>query len=196
MEENNFLKEVFEKNDGVLTSKDLRLLGYSYYSINKLLDEQIIDRIRRGKYTLHESDEDEYFLIQQIIPTGILCMLSAASVYNYTTYIPHEHHLAIKSNYYPSLPDYPPVKLYYWRKSQYSLGVITRRVNGAMIKIYDKEKTVCDFLKFRNKLDLAVVKEVIKAYIQDDERDLVRLKSYAKALKLETILRTYLEILL
>ena len=190
------LRMVFNKNNGVLTSKDLRLMGYNYYSINKLLDEQVIERISRGKYMLHESDEDEYFLVQQIIPTGILCLLSAATIYNYTTFIPHDYHLAIKSNYSPSLPEYPPVKLYYWRKNQYSLGVTTRSVNGSTVRIYDKEKTVCDFLKFRNKLDPAIVKEVVKAYIQDNERDLVRLKAYSKALRIETVLRNYFEILL
>lgn len=196
MEKTDFLKGVFDENNGVLTSKDLRSLGYNYYSINKLLDEQVIERISRGKYVLHESDGDEYFLIQQIIPTGILCLLSAAAVYEYTTFIPHEYHLAVKGNYYPSVPDYPPVRLYYWRKSQYSLGAVTRLVNGSTIRMYDKEKTVCDFLKFRNKLDFAVVKEVVKSYIKDDERDLIKLKAYSKELRVETVLQNYFEILL
>ena len=104
--------------------------------------------------------------------------------------------MAIKSNYYPTLPDHPPIKLHYWRGKQYELGVTSVLVNDSTLRIYDKEKTVCDFLKFRNKLDMNVVKEVIKAYIADEERNLVKLKHYSKELRIESVLSNYLAILL
>ncbi|MEO1513745.1 MAG: type IV toxin-antitoxin system AbiEi family antitoxin domain-containing protein [Bacteroidota bacterium] len=190
------LRRLFMENKGVLTSRELQSAGYNHYSIRKFLQKGAIERVSRGKYVFHEFDENEYFLAQQIIPTGIICLLSAAAIYDYTTFIPKKYHLAIKSNYYPSLPDYPPIKLYYWRKKQYELGVIQQSVSQSTLNIYDKEKTVCDFLKFRNKLDPSIVKEVLKSYIKDEERDFAKLKSYSKDLKIESILSNYLEILL
>lgn len=190
------LRELFNEKNGILTFQELQSSGYSYYLIRKMIAEGIIERISRGKYVLHESVEDEYLLAQQIIPTGIVCLLSAAAIFNYTTFIPHSYHMAIKGNYHPSLPDYPPIKLYYWRKKQYIFGIKSINLNQSTLRIYDKEKTICDFLKFRNKLDVNVVKEVIKAYLADEERNLVKLKTYSKELKVESVLDNYLGILL
>jgi len=190
------LRTLLKENKGVLTLQDLRIMGLTYYSIKKLIGDGIIVRIKRGKYIHHESEEDEFFLVQQIIPTGIICLLSAAAIYNYTTYIPNSYHIAIKSNYYPSLPEYPSIKVYYWRKKQYDLGIISMHLNGSDLRIYDREKTVCDFLKFRKKLDKNVVHEVLKNYLKDEDKDLVKLKKYSKDLKIESILTNYLEMLL
>jgi len=196
MEKEEKLRNLFNESKGILTFQDLQSLGLTHYSIKRLIGDGIIERVKRGKYIHLESEEDEYSLIQQIIPLGIICLASAASIYNYTTYIPNTYHLAIKSNFYPSLPEYPPIKLHYWRKKQYGLGIISILLNESKIRIYDKEKTVCDFLKFRKKLDANVVKEVLKAYLKDEEKDLIKLKKYSKELKIESILINYLEILL
>lgn len=196
MEKTKKLQKLFKENQGVLTSQKLQSFGFNQYLIKKLIKQGIIERIRRGTYIHSEYEEDEYFLVQQIIPKGIICLLSAASIYNYTTYIPNSYHLAIKSNYYPTLPEYPPITLYYWRPTQYKLGIIKKSINELPLKIYDKEKTVCDFLKFRKKLETTVVNQVIKSYLKDGERDLIKLKRYSKELKIESILNNYLEILL
>ncbi len=190
------LKKRFRESKGVLTAQELQSFGLTRYSINQLIKDGILERIKRGKYIHAESEEDEYYLVQQMIPTGIICLLSAAAIYNFTTHIPNKYHLSIKSNYHPTLPVYPPIKLYYWRRKQYELGIIPMLLNGSILRIYDKEKTVCDFLKFRKKLTTSVVKEVIKTYLKDDERDLIKLKQYSKALKVESVLNNYLEILL
>lgn len=190
------LKDLFNKNHGVLTFQELNQFGLTHYAIKKLIKEGLVERVKRGRYTISEIEEDEYFLAQQITSSGIYCLYTAASIHNYTTYIPNEYDLAIKSNYSPNLPEYPRIKLYYWRKKQYELGRILLSPNESNIWVYDKEKTVCDFLKFRNKIDRNIVKEVLRGYLNDKERDLVKLKKYSKELKIESILNQYLEILL
>jgi len=189
------LRLLSKKKKGILTFQELRSIGLTSYSIKKLLGNGTLERIKRGKYIHHESEEDQYLLVQQMISSSIISLLSAAAIYNYTTHIPNKYHISIKGNYHPILPDYPPIKLYFWRKKQYKLGIKSIRINDSHLRIYDKEKTVCDFLKFRNKLDTNVVKEVLKAYLNDSEKDLIKLKEYSKELKIESILNNYLEIL-
>lgn len=187
------LQKFFNEKNGVVTSQELLTLGLTHYLIEKLVKKGTIERIKRGTFILADSEEDEYFIVQQTVPRSILCLLSAANIYNYTTFIPNKYHLAIKSNYHPNLPEYPPIKLYYWRKKQFELGTIEMILNESTIRIYNKEKTVCDFIKFRQKLDTNVVKEVIKSYLKDEERDLNKLKSYSQKLRIESVLNNYLE---
>ena len=190
------LRILLRDKKGVLTYQELQSIGLTQYLIRKLIRNGTLERIKKGKYVHHELVEDEYFLVQQMFPSSIICLLSAAAIYNFTTHIPNRYHITVKSNFHSKSPEYPPIKFYYWRKKQYELGLKITRINGSNLRIYDKEKTVCDFLKFRKKLDINVVKEVLKTYLKDDERDLVKLKKYSKELKIESILNIYLEILL
>lgn len=191
----NIQKPTFQQS-GIITSRELNDKGLSAYYISKLVEEGVIERVKRGLYIFVEANYNEYQLAQKMVPNSIYCSLSAAAIYNYTTHIPNRYHLAIKSKDSPSLPAYPPIKLYYWKKQQYELGITSINVNGISIKIYDKEKTVCDFIKFRNKLDKNIVKEVIKTYLKKEYKDLIKLKVYSKKLRIETILNNYLDILL
>ena len=62
--------------------------------------------------------------------------------------------------------------------------------------MYDVEKTVVDVLYYRNKIGIEETKEILKNYLNRNDRDLVRLHRYAQELGCGKILRTYLEVLL
>jgi len=193
MKEIENLRKLFSDHEGVLTAKQLYENGINKYSVRQFLQKGYIEKFSRGVYTFSDSDEEEYSLIHQVIPHSIICLLSAAAIYNYTTHIPNEYSLAVKNKDKPTLPESPPIKIYYWKKSQYYLGIKSMLLNESYIMIYDKEKTVCDFVKFRNKLDKNVVKEVLKSYLSDKERNLQKLKEYSKLLKIETLLTDYVD---
>lgn len=186
----------FEENHGILTAKELNELGVTYYSIQQLLADQVIERIKRGVYILNDGSEEELGVVFKLVPRGILCLISAAYLHDYTTNIPLRHHMAIHNKDVYHLPDHPPIKLYYWKNAQHELGVEERTYNGVSIKLYDREKTVCDFLKFRNKLETSVVKEVLKSYLRDRNRNISKLKYYSKELRISTVLDHYLEVLI
>lgn len=186
----------FTKNNGVLTTKMLKEFGISQYQIKKLLEQEIIERIKRGNYTLYDLDINEKITVQRIIPKGVFCLLSAAEIYEYTTNVPSSYHIAIRSNQRPSLPSYPQTSLFYWSKSQFELGLNEMKVDESYIRVYDKEKTVCDFIKFRNKNEMSVVKEVIKSYLKDPKRNIPKLVNYSEKLRIRKVLKNYLEILL
>ncbi|MFK7971151.1 MAG: type IV toxin-antitoxin system AbiEi family antitoxin domain-containing protein [Bacteroidia bacterium] len=193
---NPAIQKLFKANQGVLTSRELMNQGISHYDIRRLLAKGIIAKVRRGIYTLNDADEHDYKVITKLIPQGIMCMFSAASFYNYSTHIPLRHHLAIYKKRKYTLPEYPPIKLYYWEKAQHELGVEKALVDGVSINIYNREKTVCDFLKFRNRVGADVAKEVVKAYLNDPKRDIVKLKRYSHELKISSIVDQYLTILI
>lgn len=192
---NSVIQKLFNSNKGVLTSRELRQQGVSNYAIRQLLAKGAIEKIKRGIYTLNDAEEHDYGIINKVIPQGVFCMLSAATFYEYSTHIPLRHHVAVYKKRKYTLPDHPPIKLYYWEKSQYELGVEKGLIDGITINIYNREKTVCDFLKFRNKVGIDVVKEVLKSYLKDPKRDIVKLKQYSHDLKISTIVDQYLTIL-
>ncbi|MEZ4848654.1 MAG: type IV toxin-antitoxin system AbiEi family antitoxin domain-containing protein [Bacteroidia bacterium] len=192
----SLIKNMFQENHGVLTTRELKDRGLSHYEIRQLLEDKVIDKVKRGMYILSGSNEEEYSLVTKLVPNGIFCLQSAAFLHNYTTSIPLRHHLAIYTKDRYNLPEYPSIKLFYWQKAQHELGVLDIIHNHVPIKIYDREKTICDFLKFRNRLETSMIKEVLQSYLKDPKRNIVRLKNYSKKLKISSVLDHYLEVLI
>ncbi|MBK6950259.1 MAG: hypothetical protein IPH16_21200 [Haliscomenobacter sp.] len=126
----------------------------------------------------------------------MFCLLSAAFYFRLTTTVPGRHLPAIPDDRKVVLPDYPPIQLYFWNETPYSLGVATAELTGGSIKIYDLEKTVCDIIRHRNKIGFEVLKEILKNYLDRKDRNLNRLHFYAKQLNIFNKVDEFLNILL
>ena len=67
---------------------------------------------------------------------------------------------------------------------------------GNTIITYDLERTLCDIIRSRNKIDNQIVIETLKNYAGNKDKDINRLYRYAQLFKVEKILHQYLEVLL
>ena len=93
------------------------------------------------------------------------------------------------------LPDYPPVALYYWSQSVFELGISEREIEGYKVRIYDLEKSVCDAVKFRNKIGVDISSEILKNYLVRSDRNLTRLNEYAKKMRVANIMNGLIDYL-
>ena len=75
-------------------------------------------------------------------------------------------------------------------KSEKSSGM------GHNIVTYDIERTLCDIIRSRNKIDNQIIIEALKNYAQSKDKDLHRLYKYAENFGIEKILYHYMEVLL
>jgi predicted transcriptional regulator of viral defense system len=191
---NREIKILFRQNNGYLTKQQL-LSRYMYYQLLKLVRQGIVTQPKRGVFCFDEEMQNPIDInIETIVPNGVLCLFSAWFHYGLSTTIPHSYYIAIENKRKIVLPDYPPIVLHYWQNNQYDLGISSYTKDGITIKIYDIEKSVCDAIKFRNKVGIDVAAEVLKNYLHRQDRNLVKLSDYAKKMRIEKILRTYLEV--
>ena len=65
-------------------------------------------------------------------------------------------------------------------------------MNGTMIRIYDKERTICDTLRYANKLDREVFNIAIQRFVKDKEKRILTLMEYAKILRVTKKVKNYL----
>ena len=101
--------------------------------------------------------------------------------------------IAIEAKRKVCVPDYPPIDLYYWKKENLEFGIIKKSISGYDVLITDMERTVCDAVKYRNKIGLDVCGEVIDNYLKKENRNISLLHEYAQKLRVKNILTTYLE---
>ncbi len=196
IKDSTYIQQLFSSKGGILGIKELQEAGISYYFLNKLIDRKFIRRIKQGVYAWQGEEVDERQEVVRIIPKGVFCLHSAAFFHELSTFVPVEHHIAIPWKSKVRLPDYPPVKLYYWQEPQFTVGLTHLLSNEEEVPIYDKEKTVCDFLKFRNKVGMDATKEVLKSYLNLKERNIQKVMVYARKLKIYSTAKQYLEVLI
>lgn len=183
----------------IISINELKQLGMSYYHINKLVIEGILIKLNKFYYenTLYQGEESDFIYAYAYAPSGVICMLSAARYYNLTTFRLDCIDVAIyKKKKIVTLPDWPELKLWYFSESKLALGVSKIVVCNQEIKIFNIEKTIIDILYYREKIGIDEMKEILINYLKIPNRDINTLYRYAKALKCDKILTTYLEVLL
>ena len=83
--------------------------------------------------------------------------------------------------------DYPFVKPYYVEPSVLELGRTAGEMDGHTIRIYDKDRVICDCLRYRNKMDKEIFNQAIQHYIQDPAKSIPKLMAYAGPLRVKKI---------
>jgi predicted transcriptional regulator of viral defense system len=195
----NQIKSIFTKNNGYARSKELVNKGINPYYISDFEKEGYITRVKWGLYKWNEDDFqniNEIYEINKIVPQGVICLTSALAFHELTTYNPWEYQVAIERNTKVAIPDYPPIKLVFFTNSLYELGITEIKKDGHKIRVYDLEKTICDCIRYRNKIGPEMIKEGMNEYIKRKDKNISKLIMYAAKCNVERKVKEYLEVLI
>ena len=181
-------EKLFMKYNGVMSTRQLIEEGVYYKKIQEMLNANQIEQIKRGYYQyVGDYSFSDIPVLTALFPDGVLCMDSALDYYGYTDRTPSAWHIAVdrsstRTRFYV---DYPIVKPHFIKKERYQIGITEGIIDGHKIKIYDRDRTICDILIHRNKLDSEVFNTAIQRYIKDTERSTAKLMKYAAELNAE-----------
>lgn len=173
--------EFIEAHGGVVKREQLTGLDVSYRRILDFVEAGKLIRVKSGYYTDRIDRFTEEELIARLFPDARLCMDSALYAYGYISQKPYGWHLAVDKNTSKARfrMDYPKVIPYYTEPEALEIGSVTMELWGNTYQIYDRERLICDCLKYEAKLDREVFKEAIQSYIADEEKDISALLDYA-----------------
>ena len=177
---------------------ELKKAGLSHYKINQLVADGILLKLNKKYYenTNYQGEESDFYYVPAYAPKGVVCLMSAASYYNLTTYRPDSIDVAIQRKAKIStIPDWPALSVYYYADDRFEMGIETVQEGKNQFKIYDIEKTVVDIVFFREKIGIEETKEILVNYLRRKDRNLNRLLRYAEMLKCGEVMKTYLEVL-
>lgn len=198
MKDYSDIHKLFKEHNGIMDAASLREKGISYYQLNKLEKMGILTKVKRGLYALSDIKKELHEMVEAAlyVPKGVICLYSALAHHELSTFTPSEYNFAIsRKGRKPSLPIYPPIRLYYFDDDTFEIGIEEFELDGHPLKVYDLERTICDVVKFRNKLDANIVKESLKQYSTNRKGNYGKLIRYAEKMRVKTILNHYLEVL-
>jgi len=176
------LRRMFEKHDGVMKTSELYDAGISKYELNKLTDVNTLERITQGYYKLYDDDMSEIKLLSILLPNGVLCFDTALFYYGYSDRTPVEWHIAVNKDISKSRVklDYPYIKPYFIEQKLLSVGVDEVVIDDVSVKMYNRDRLICDCLKYESKIDVEIFNKAIKNYINDPKKNVSKLMEYAK----------------
>lgn len=174
-----------DDHGGIAKREQISDLGIDYRRILDFVENKDIIRIKNGYYTYGVDRFSEEELVAKLFPDALLCMESALFAYGYISRRPYGFTLAVDKNTSKSRfkLDYPKVIPYYTEPEALRIGASTIEYAGCEFRIYDKERTICDCLKYESKMDRADFKEAIQSYIKDEDKDISALMEYARERK-------------
>lgn len=128
------------------------------------------------------------------VPKGVICLVSALSYHGLTTTIPNATWIAIpRTDWVPTLT--LPARFVQMGTRAQRAGIEIIRIKGAKVRIYGKAKSVCDALRFRDKVGVEVAFEALKTFLRQGGQpdELIR---WEEVCRVKTTLRGYLQAIL
>lgn len=179
-----------------ITTKEVENVGISRRFLGFLVAKNKIIRLSRGIYTLPNELEDDYFIIGNKSKYAIFSNLTALYFHGLCDRIPVKYDVTVKSGYKGSLQKSDNINLYYIKKENFELGLTNIETNyGNNVRVYDVERSICDIIKNKNKLDLELFNKAIRNYYYSKNKNIIRLYDYAEKLGIYEKVRNTFEVL-
>lgn len=191
------LEELAKVEGPIIPSSALRSARFCGKDLAALVEMGKLRKVRRGYYAwAPEADSLTGFeVLASLVPEGVISLFSAADYHDLTTIIPQSIEITIPAAMRtPVMPKNLRVKVYKSANPVYQAGIETVQMGHSAVKIYDRERTVCDFIRMRLRIGKDAALEVLKTYMSG-RKNLQKLYEYAKLLQIEGVIHPYLEVL-
>ena len=187
------IKQLIESNNGIITTKILDENKIHRQYLKNLVDEGYLIKVSRGLYVRPDKDINEYYIMGEQYKTGIFSHNTALYFYDLTDRTPFELDMTFPSNVRISND---MINSHYISKDKIEIGLTTKELeDGTTIRLYDMERTICDIIRDRNKIDSQIFNTALKEYMKRKDKNLNLLYEYATQFKILKIVKMYLEVL-
>ena len=195
MDYENQILEFMKNNSDSITIEEINKLNIPRITLTRLVNKELIERVKTGLYVLKNSWGDEYFNLIYGSNYAIYSHLTSLYFNDLCERVPMEYDITVKQNYAGNLRKEKKVKLYYVSDEQYDLGLIQiKSPQGRIIKCYDAERCFCDLIKCKDKIYLEYLKYAFNEYYKIQKNDIKKLYEYAKKLNVYDKVKEFMEV--
>lgn len=180
-------KKIFKRHGGIIKLSDFTSQGYHNTTLNKLIELGYVGKVKTGYYEwIDDLPISEAVIINKLYPEGVVCLESALFIYGYTDRVPNAWHIAVSKNNSKSKYkiDYPIMQFYFLIDAYIELGRSIAEFEGHTISIFDRDRTICDVIRYENKIDKEVFNKAVFAYVSDPKKRITKLLDYAKTMNI------------
>lgn len=188
------IRAKMRKTGGIITSKELNEANIPTIYLTRMVKKGELIRADRGIYIDFSGDYDEYFFFHKRYSVAVFSYVSALYFHQFTDIIPQEMEVTVYKGYNRHRIN-RDIRVHYVTKEIYDLGVTEcETVFGNKVKVYDLERTICDFIKSRNEIEPELFSKTINRYVREKSKNLNKLYDYSKKMNIYDKTKDILEV--
>lgn len=189
--------KIAERNNGYVTTNEIVKKGINKMFLTNMVKKGTLVKLERGYYGLPNYIEDPYYKIALKSKSVRFSGPTALYLHNFSDRNPLVYHISLPNNYGGVLQKDKNLAIHFVKKELLDLGVMEMNSPfGMKIKVYDMERTICDMIKNKNKMDMEIFSKALKEYTNSKDKNIRKLRKYAQTMKIEERVREYMEVLL
>ena len=194
MEYEKKLKELIQRQNGIILTKDVTEAGIPRQYLTILTQKEELERVAQGVYMTPETYLDEMYCIQLRSEKVIFSNETALYLHDLTDRDPLVYTVTVPRGYATNRLRKSEISVYTVKIESYNIGITTAHtIYGREVKVYDAERTICDIIKNKNKMDKDMFYMALKRYSSRRNRNMKQLLLYAKQLGMEKLVVQYME---
>lgn len=191
------LEHLIVTENGILVTNEVEKKGIPRYYLTLLVREGKLDRVSHGIYMSPDAFEDEMYMLQMTSSKVVFSHETALFLHDLTDRDPFNWSVTVPNGYNATNLRDSGLNVYTVKQALHLMGTVElETIFGRKIITYNKERTICDIIRNRNNMDIAILNGAIKRYLKGRDKNISLLMQYAKELRIQNILRNYIEILL
>lgn len=197
MDEENILDNLLEKQNGYIRLIDAQNEGVSKYAVMEYVRKNEMEKVAPGIYISPDAWEDRLFLLQLRNRKIVFSHETALHLHNLSDREPFSPVITVGRGYNAKHLKDNGVVVHTVRPEWLELGLMQAQTfTGNTVRIYERERCICDIIKNKNKMDIQVFKMALTSYFNDGDKNIHNLMEYSKIMGISDKVRQYTEVLL
>lgn len=193
----DLLDQMVEYGNGYLLTTNVLDNGISKPTLADYVKKRNMERVAHGVYRSEDAWPDDLYRLALTNSRIVFSHETALSLHGLMEREPNEISVTVSAGYNATHLRKQGIHVYQVKPELYSLGITEAKTYfGNPVLAYDMERSICDLLRSKGRTDIQVFRYALKEYMSSDRKNLNRLMSYAKAFQMDSLVRTYTEVML
>lgn len=176
----NSIKQIMKENNGIVSTRMIEPLEISRQYLSILESNNEIERVSRGVYQSPDVFEDSFYSFQSKYKKAIFSHMNSLYFYGMTEEFPYNYTVTVPQSYHVDTVN-EKCNVFYVSDDVIELGICeVETPNGNKVRAYDLERSICDIIRSKNRMDLEQVKKTIRQYMKSKDKDMSKLSEYSK----------------
>lgn len=196
MDKRIILERLVEENNGYLLTSMAVENDVSKPLLARYVKELNMEKVARGVYIMDDVWPDELYIMQVRNNAVIFSGETALYLHGLIDREYSEICVTVPTGYNATHLKCNNVQVRYASRDVYGLGVCEMASSsGNMVRVYDKERSICNLIMDRKKVEVQSFQTAIKEYMALKNKKLSKLIEYAEKLGIRDEVMKYVEVL-
>lgn len=191
------LKHILTQSGGTITTAEANAVGISNERLRLLVQRGVLEHPSFGVYVLPHDFVDQMYAAQKRRSKIIYSHETALFLHDLTDRDPISYTVTVPTGYNTAKLREEGFTVYTIKRDLHSVGTTAAETMfGHTVRVYNMERTICDCLRSRSRMDVALLTDALRRYVRRTDKNLNILMNMAKTFRVEQLLRRYMEVLL